>query len=73
MSDHSKKSGQILLFVRRVMPNATEQELIKASDQVRRYADFVIRLQERIERDRRAATRGINADEVDSESSHTPL
>ena len=61
--------GRILLFVRRVMPNATEEELLEASENVRAYARFVIRLQERIERDRRTAIRGIGADAVDSDSS----
>lgn len=73
MSEKQPRLGRVLLFVRRVMPNATEEELIEASDRVRRYAAFVIRMQERIERDRQAAIRENRDSEVDSESSHTPV
>lgn len=66
MSSDHQNPGRILLFVRRVMPNATEEELIAASDRVRRYADFVVRMQERIDRDRRAAIRANETDGVDS-------
>lgn len=69
MSEKYTEPGRILLFVRRVMPNATEEELIEASDRVREYAAFVIRLQKRIERDRQAAIRANETDGVDSEVS----
>lgn len=69
MSEKHTEPGRILLFVRRVMPNATEEELIEASDRVREYAAFVIRLQKRIERDRQAAIRANETDGVDSEVS----
>lgn len=67
MSGKHTEPGRILLFVRRVMPNATEKELIAASERVRRYAVFVIRMQERIDRERREAIRQSEGASIDSE------
>ena len=69
MSSEHRKPGRILLFVRRVMPNATEEEQIAASDRVRRYAAFIIRIQERIDRERQDAIRANETHGVDSEAS----
>lgn len=69
MSEIHTEPGRILLFVRRVMPNATEEELIEASDCVRDYAAFVIRLHQRLKRDRETAIRANETDSVDSEVS----
>lgn len=69
MTTNPSKPSRILLFVRRVMPDASEDELIAASDRVRQYAAFVIRLQQRIERDRQAAIRRNGDDGVDSDIS----
>jgi len=69
----SENPGRILLFVRRVMPNATEAELIEASDRVRRYAAFVLRLQARIDHERQTAIREDAADAVESDSSNRPI
>jgi hypothetical protein len=69
MPEMPTEPGRILLFVRRVMPNATEEELIAASERVREYVRFVLRVQDRIERDRQAAIRANETDSVDSEVS----
>lgn len=69
MSNKHVRPGRILLFVRRLMPDAPDEELIAASDRVREYAAFVVRLQERIERDRQAAIRAKEAGGVESDVS----
>ena len=66
MAHQHNEPGRILLFVRRVMPDASEEELIDASDCVREYAAFVIRLHQRLKRGREAAIRANETDSVDS-------
>ena len=66
MDEHHNKVPKILSFVRRVMPNATEEELIAADNRFREYVRFCIDLQERIERDREAEMREQEAKENES-------
>jgi hypothetical protein len=42
---------RIPLFIRRIMPDATEAELLEATETFMRYMEIVIRIHERMERE----------------------